>query len=359
MEEIRAQSKINRQLKVTVQEQIKEAKVLLIQGPKGIGKTEFVLDILTDLIWSHALVSRKDYKSLQSETEIETFLKEKTGDAHILILKDAEHFGQLQLLLEMVLANDFAPRIVLLSSFQAPIDELLFEALKANDLVVELTPFSFYELAQTKGMGSLEKELEDRLVFGSYPSVINNPENAEEIINELLEQILTTHLGANDRINKKKQMIAVLKTLAFEMGEVISYNDIGTRCDLDNETVERYVELFEKAFLIYRIPSYYGGNKYEMKKGTSVYFTDNGFRNALINNFNSMEWRNDATQLWRNWLLVEKIKWNRNLGKSVEYYTWKTHTKQNVDCIEMENGRMRAYQPLGRKRKRFVFRLDS
>ncbi len=355
MEEIRAQSKINRQLKVTVQEQIKEAKVLLIQGPKGIGKTEFVLDILTDLIWSHALVSRKDYKSLQSETEIETFLKEKTGDAHILILKDAEHFGQLQLLLEMVLANDFAPRIVLLSSFQAPIDELLFEALKANDLVVELTPFSFYELAQTKGMGSLEKELEDRLVFGSYPSVINNPENAEEIINELLEQILTTHLGANDRINKKKQMIAVLKTLAFEMGEVISYNDIGTRCDLDNETVERYVELFEKAFLIYRIPSYYGGNKYEMKKGTSVYFTDNGFRNALINNFNSMEWRNDATQLWRNWLLVEKIKWNRNLGKSVEYYTWKTHTKQNVDCIEMENGRMRAYQTSWTKKKTVRF----
>jgi hypothetical protein len=355
MEEIRAQSKINRQLKVTVQEQIKEAKVLLIQGPKGIGKTEFVLDILTDLIWSHALVSRKDYKSLQSETEIETFLKEKTGDAHILILKDAEHFGQLQLLLEMVLASDHAPRIILLSSFQAPIDELLFEALKANDLVVELTPFSFYELAQTKGMGSLEKELEDRLVFGSYPSVINNPENAEEIINELLEQILTTHLGANDRINKKKQMIAVLKTLAFEMGEVISYNDIGTRCDLDNETVERYVELFEKAFLIYRIPSYYGGNKYEMKKGTSVYFTDNGFRNALINNFNSMEWRNDATQLWRNWLLVEKIKWNRNLGKSVEYYTWKTHTKQNVDCIEIENGRMRAYQTSWTKKKTVRF----
>jgi len=355
MEEIRVQSKINRQLKSTVQKQIKEAKVLLIQGPKGIGKTDFVLDILTDLAWSHALVSRKDYKSLQSETEIETFLKEKTGDSHILILKDAEHFGQLQLLLEMVLANDFAPRIVLLSSFQAPIDELLFEALKANDLVVELTPFSFYELAQTKGMGSLEKELEDRLVFGSYPSVINNPENAEEIINELLEQILTTHLGANDRINKKKQMIAVLKTLAFQMGDVISYNDIGTRCDLDNETVERYVELFEKAFLIYRIPSYYGGNKYEMKKGTSVYFTDNGFRNALINNFNSMEWRNDATQLWRNWLLVEKIKWNRNLEKSVEYYTWKTHTKQNVDCIEMENGRMRAYQTSWTKKKTVRF----
>lgn len=355
MEEALVQSKITRHLKGTVKEQIKVANVLLVQGPKGIGKTEFILDILSELEWSHSLVSRKDYKSLQGEEEIVEFLSEKTGDANILVLKDAEHFGQLQMLLELVLASDNAPRIVLLSSFQAPIDELLFEALKANDLVVDLTPFSFYELAQTKGMGSLEKELEDRLVFGSYPAVVNNPENAEEIINELLDQILVTQLGANDRINKKKQMIAVLKTLAFEMGEVISYNDIGTRCDLDNETVERYVELFEKAFLIYRIPSYYGGNKYEMKKGTSVYFADNGLRNALINNFNSMEWRNDATQLWRNWLLVEKIKWNRNLGKSVEYFTWKTHTKQNVDCIEIENGRMRAYQTSWTKKKTVRF----
>jgi predicted AAA+ superfamily ATPase len=351
MEEILMQMKISRQIKSSVKERIKDAKVLLVQGPKGIGKTEFILDILSDLSLTNSLVSRKDYKGLQSENEIAGFLKEHIGEAQILILNDAEHFGQLQQLLEMVLVNENSPRIVLLSSFQAPIDELLFEALRANDLVVELTPFSFYELAQTKGMGSLEKELEDRLVFGSYPAVIENPENAEEIINELLDQILITQLGANDRINKKKQMISVLKTLAFEMGEVISYNDIGARCDLDNETVERYTELFEKAFLIYRIPSYNGGNKYEMKKGTSVYFADNGFRNALINNFNSMDWRNDATQLWRNWLFVEKMKWNRNLGKSVEYYTWKTHTKQNVDCLEIENGKMRAYQTSWTKRK--------
>tara|TARA_R110000737_G_scaffold98184_1_gene132421 strand:+ start:7454 stop:8608 length:1155 start_codon:yes stop_codon:yes gene_type:complete len=351
MEETLVQTKITRQIKSTVIEQIKEAKVLLVQGPKGIGKTDFILDILSDLSWSFSLVSRKDYKDLQEEKDISNFLNEHIGESQILILKDAEHFGQLQTLLEMVLANENAPRLVLLSSFKAPIDDLLFEALKANDLVVELTPFSFYELAQTKGMGSLEKELEDRLVFGSYPAVIENPENAEEIINELLDQILTTQLGANDRINKKKQMIAVLKTLAFEMGEVISYNDIGIRCDLDNETVERYIELFEKAFLIYRIPSYYGGNKYEMKKGVSVYFADNGFRNALINNFNSMDWRNDATQLWRNWLLVEKMKWNRNLGKSVDYFTWKTHTKQNVDCIEIEGDRMRAYQTSWTKKK--------
>ena len=351
MEESVLKSKIVRLKKSRVMEQMKEAKVLLVQGPKGIGKTEFILDILSDLGWAHQILTKKDYKGLHTETDIHDFLTAKIGNAHLVVLKDAEHFGQLQILLEMILADDHLAKVILLSSFQAPIDELLFEALKANDLVVELTPFSFYELAQTKGMGSLEKELEDRLVFGSYPAVIENPEKAEEIINDLLEQIFVTQLGANDRINKKKQMISVLKTLAFQMGEVLSYNDIGIRCDLDNETVERYVELFEKAFLLYRIPSYYGGNKYEMKKGTAVYFTDNGLRNALINNFNSMEWRNDATQLWRNWLLIEKIKWNQNLGKKVEYFTWKTHTKQNVDCIEMENGRMRAYQTSWTKKK--------
>lgn len=355
MEEKPNQTKVERQLKNSIKEQIQVAKVLLIQGPKAIGKTNFILDIITELSLSFSIVSKENYKGLNTTAEIEIFLQEQIGEAQILILKEAEHFSQLQLLLEMVLSNENAPRIVLLSSFKVQIDTHLLEALKASDLAVELTPFSFFELAKSKGMGSLEKELEDRLVFGSYPAVIENPENAEEIIKELLDQILTTHLGANDRINKKKQMISVLKILAFEMGEVISYNDIGGRCNLDNETVERYITLFEHAFLIFKIPSFYGGKKYEMKKGNSIYFADNGLRNALINNFNSMEWRNDATQLWRNWLFVEKIKWNRNIGKSVEYFTWKTHTKQNVDCIEIENDKMRAYQTSWTKRKTVRF----
>ena len=346
---------IERQQKTQTINALREGKILLIQGPKGIGKTAFVLEALETITTRYQLLEKTDYRDLNTGENLKIQLMTYGQGSEYLVLKNAEYLQHLQAILELALSDDELPRIILICSFQPHIDELLMEALQEADLVVELSPFSFYELAQAKGMGTLEKELEDRLVFGSYPAVIQNRENAETILNDLVDNILVAQLGSNDRINKKKQLIAVLKNLAFEMGEIISFNDIGLRCDLDNETVERYVELFEKAKLLYRIHSYYGGHKYEMKKGVSVYFTDNGVRNALINNFNSMEWRNDATQLWRNWLFIEKIKWNQNLGKKVSYFTWRTHTKQSVDCIEIENGRMRAYQTSWTKKKNVRF----
>lgn len=349
------QHAIERQQKAQAIRALQEGKILLVQGPKGIGKTDFVVEALRSFTDSFTLLERNDFRELNSGENVKDELIKSAKGTDFLVLKNAEYLLHLPTILELALADDELPKIVLICSFQPNIDELLLEALKEAELYIEISPFSFYELAQFKGMGTLEKELEDRLVFGSYPAVIADQDQAENILNELVDQILVTQLGANDRINKKKQLIAVLKTLAFEMGEIISYNDIGLRCDLDNETVERYIDLFEKANLLYRISSYYGGNKYEMKKGVSVYFADNGIRNALINNFNSMEWRNDATQLWRNWLFVEKIKWNQNLGKKVDYYTWRTHTKQSVDCLEVENGNMRAYQTSWTKKKNVRF----
>ncbi len=353
--EIATEMKIERHQKEQVAKALHEGKILLIQGPKGVGKTMFVLESIESITPLYQVLEKTDYRDLNSGKDLKNQLNTYAQGAKYLVLKNAEYLTHLQTILELALSEDDLPKIVLICSFQPHIDELLLEALKANELYIEVSPFSFYELAQFKGMGTIEKELEDRLVFGSFPAVINTPENAEAILNDLVDHILVSQLGASDRINKKKQLIAVLKNLAFEMGEIISFNDIGIRCDVDNETVERYVELFEKANLLYRIPSYYGGNKYEMKKGVSIYFADNGIRNALINNFNSMEWRNDATQLWRNWLLVEKIKWNRNLRKIVEYYTWKTHIKQSVDFIEIENGKMRAYQTSWTKKKKVRF----
>jgi uncharacterized protein len=343
--------RIERQQKEQTINALREGKILLVQGPKGLGKTSFVLEAIETITPLYQLLEKTDYRDLNTGENLKQQLMTYGQGSQYLILKNAEYLQHLQAILELALSDDELPRIVLICSFQPHIDELLLEALQEADLIIELSPFSFYELAQVKGMGTLEKELGERLVFGSYPAVIDNPEEAESILNDLVDNVLVAQLGSNDRINKKKELIAVLKILAFDMGEIISYNDIGLRCDLDNETVERYIELFEKAKLLLRIHSYYGGKKYEMKKGVSVYFLDNGIRNALINNFNSMEWRNDATQLWRNWLFIEKIKWNRNLGKKVQYFTWRTHTKQNVDCIEIENGRMRAYQTSWTKKK--------
>ncbi|CAN0021586.1 unnamed protein product [Chrysoparadoxa australica] len=224
-------------------------------------------------------------------------------------------------------------------------------AIQSNDLMIQLYPPSFYEIAQAKGMGALEEQLEQRLIYGSYERVMENPEDAQAILDEFIDEMIASSLSAKERINKKGRLKHVLQVFAFEMGNLISYNEVGVRTGLDNETVERYVQLFEKANIVKIIPSYFGGNKYEMKKGNSVFFIDNGIRNALINNFNPMEWRQDATQLWRNWLLMEKMKWNNLIKRNAELYTWRTHTNQRIDFMERFDGKIKGYQTSWTKNK--------
>ena len=136
----------------------------------------------------------------------------------------------------------------------------------------------------------------------------------------------------------------MLQLLAFNVGEPISYNDIGERSGLDNETVERYIQLFEDAFVLIKLPSYFNDNRYELKKTHCVYFQDNGIRNALISNFNSTSLRNDMNDLWRNYMISERIKWIRmnNLKKKV--YFWRTHTRQQMDFVEVGRDQIMAYK---------------
>ena len=174
-------------------------------------------------------------------------------------------------------------------------------------------------------------------------------------MNQLVKDAIFTQLNPNERINKGPKLLKMLQILAFEIGQAISYNDVGLRCGLDNETVERYIELLEKAFLLKKIPCYFNNNTYELKKTHTVYFLDNGIRNAIIKNFHGFDLRNDIDALWKNWLIAERIKWNDYNGLKVNYYFWKTHTKQQMDFIEERAGKLMAYKSLWDKRKKPKF----
>jgi len=193
------------------------------------------------------------------------------------------------------------------------------------------------------------------LVFGNYPAVTEDLANAETTLKEMIQTVIFTNLGVTDRINKGAKLMRMLQTIAFFVGEAISYNEIAEKCDLDNETVERYVDLLVRSFLLIRIPTLYSGHRYELKKSHVIYFADNGIRNAVINNFNPIEMRNDLDGLWRNWLISERIKWNQLNGKNVRYQFWKTHTKQTIDFIETSDEKIHAYKTIWGKKKTIKF----
>ena len=337
----------------SIKEKIINNRLLLLSGPRAVGKKEIVQQILTEANQDFLeLNAAKKSVKKQFEEINETILREIFGDHRFVVLHEAQYIDKLQLIIEELLSGNWNVTLILTCSYEPVLDEILKEVLEMHGLEVYIMPPSFYELAQHNGLPVEESLLEQRLIYGNYPSVVSDLEFAEPKLRELVEQVVFTNLGVTDRINKGDKLMRMLQILAFEVGDAISYNDIGERCGLDNETVERYIDLLEKSFVLIKLPSYFNNHRYELKKSHTIYFVDNGIRNVLINNFNPMFLRNDWDQIWKNWIISEKIKWNRLNNKQVETYFWKTHTKQMMDYIEVIDGKVSAYKTSWEKRKK-------
>lgn len=339
-----------------IKQKIATNKLLLLTGPREVGKQTIVQEILTAAGFAYTeLNGQKRATKKMFEVVSEESLKESFGLNRYVVIHEAQYLDKLQEIIEVLLSTDWNITLILTCSYEPVMDELLREVLQLQGLEMQLMPPSFYELAQHNGLPVEESLLEQRLIYGNYPSVVSNLEKAKPKLRELVDQVIFTNLGVTDRINKGKKLMHMLQLLAFEVGDAISYNDIGDRCGLDNETVERYIDLLEKSFVLIKLPSYFNNHRYELKKSHTIYFVDNGIRNVLINNFNPMNLRNDWDKIWKNWLISERIKWNQLNNKEVEYYFWKTHTKQIMDYIEVENGSVSAYKTSWEKRKKMKF----
>jgi len=344
-----------------VVQQLRSNKIVLISGPRLSGKEQLIERILEGfsitILTIHAdnKPQRLIYENATEAELIETF-----SNYSLVVIHEAQYLRNLQTIIELILSDDISSGMLFNCSFEPMIDSLLLEVLDTQGLHIRIYPPAFYELASYFGLPQEEALLEKRLIYGNYPQVVLTEHSAHEILSDLLDTILITDLGASDRINKKNQFIRVLQTLALMIGSPVSYNEVAQRCQLDNETVERYVILLEKAYILIRIPSFSTDKRYELKKSQHIYFVDTGLRNMLINNFNPPDLRLDMDQLWKNWLISERIKWNAINHKRSLYWFWRTHTKQSIDfieeCIDREGVPKKiAYKSTWEKKKRPKF----
>jgi hypothetical protein len=339
-----------------LKENIASNKLVLLTGPRQVGKRTAVQQALSDL--SQVAVefdaSNKKVKKLFEIVNVKNLTINFNGSKFVVI-HEAQYLENLQDMIELVLSGEINSTLILCCSYEPMIDEVLREVLQMQGLELTLLPTTFYELAQKNSLPEEEKLLEQRLIYGNYPAVTEDIENAELSLREMVQEVIFTNLGVSDRINKGDKLVRMLQIISFNIGEPISYNEIAEKCGLDNETVERYVDLLVRSFILLRIPTYYNGHRYELKKTHVIYFVDNGIRNVLISNFNPMFLRNDIDQLWRNWLISERIKWNRLNGKTAEYKFWRTHTRQSMDFIEIDGQKMAAYKSSWEKKKKVKF----
>lgn len=349
---------IQREISKKIENHLLQHKILLLKGSSYSGMSELVKASIPNSERMLLIDASKQKINKKLEVLSVESLTQLFQGKSFIVLDNAHALKNIQQLIELVLFEDFDINLICICKFEPELEDVLEEALMSQNLILSVDPPSFQELANYLGIVKFEKTLENRLIYGNFEQVLKNPNRANDFLFQYVQAVVFGHLSMNERINKQDQLKRMIRYLAFHIGEDLSYNEIGTKAGLDNETVERYVNLLVKARVLIRIPVYYTGQKYELKKANCFYFYDNGVRNSIVNNFNEFELRDDANALWKNWLIAEKVKKNNNRLEKSSFYFWKTHTKQVVDFLELKQQTLYAFQMNWDKQEKSKFPLS-
>jgi hypothetical protein len=198
------------------------------------------------------------------------------------------------------------------------------------------------ELSDHLSLREEKRLLPHRLVYGYYPEVVTSPGKEREVLGEIVNSYLFKDILMWNRIQKSDKLLKLLQALAFQAGSEVSYNELGRITELKNDTVETYITILERAFIIFRLPAFSRNLRKELKRSRKIYFYDNGVRNALISNFKSIELRDDVGKLWENYLVSERMKQNSYKKNYCNRYFWRTTDQQEIDYLEESDGNLLA-----------------
>jgi predicted AAA+ superfamily ATPase len=237
-------------------------------------------------------------------------------------------------------------RIIATGSSSFDLARSMGEPLTGRKFTLKLFPLAQMEIAQIETRHQTDAHLESRLIYGSYPEVVLTQDNRmrEQYLKELVSSYLYKDILELEGVRNASKISRLLQLIAFQIGKEVSYTEIGTSLGMSKNTVERYLDLLEKAFVLQRLPGFSRNLRNEITKNSRYCFLDNGIRNALISNFNSLELRNDVGELWENYLIMERLKRQEYLGEIANTYFWRTYTRKELDLVEERGGRLYGYE---------------
>lgn len=347
---------IYRKLLNIIREKLNHGKALIILGARQTGKTTILKELYKDFA-DKALMLNCDEPQVRSNlTNVSSsFLKQLTGNKKYILIDEAQRINNIGLTLKLI--TDELPDIPLIVTGSSSLDLAndINEPLTGRKFEYTLFPLSFGELIENNELIQTMGELERRLIFGSYPDVINNHGNEREILNNLTSSYLYKDLLSFKGIRKPEILEKLLIALAFQMGNEVSYTELSNTLQVDKETVSNYIYLLEQTFIIFRLSPFSRNLRNELTKKRKFYFIDNGIRNALIANYNPVDLRQDIGQLWENFLISERLKFNHYHFQYANSYFWRTHQQQEIDYLEEKSGKLYAWEFKWSKTKRYRF----
>jgi uncharacterized protein len=336
---------LQRELAISIRKQLFKGKIILIFGPRRVGKTTLSQMLISENTDCRYL----NCELLENRMALETFnslnLKNFLGNYRLIVLDEAQNISDIGKVLKII--HDTYPEIQLIvtgsSSFE--LGNRLAEPLTGRAREYLLLPFSVSELLQTEDMITLTGNLEQILRFGLYPEVYGkSEEDAREELTQIASSYLFKDILQFEQIKRPALLQNLLNALALQLGQEVSFNELSRLLGETIPTIQRYIELLEKAFVIFRLKSFSRNLRKEISKGQKIYFYDTGIRNALIRNFNPLTLRNDVGSLWENFCIIERMKQNMVNRKFVNSYFWRTYDQKEIDYIEEEGGKFLAFE---------------
>ncbi|MDR1817299.1 MAG: ATP-binding protein [Puniceicoccales bacterium] len=333
---------IQREILPLLQERFFRKKVILLVGARQVGKTTLLRAIAADATAGGRkcvfLNCDEPDTRLQLTLPTSTQLGALTGDADFVFIDEAQRVQDISITLKLIVDTFPEKQVVVSGSSALELSNTINEPLTGRKYDFSLFPFSVRELVAAGSAQTEKRLLETRLVFGTYPDIVNNPGHERELLGELASTYLYKDIFAFQDVRKPALIEILLRALALQVGSEASYGELARTCGINVLTVRRYLDLLEKTYIIFHLPAFSRNIRSELKKSVKFYFYDNGIRNALISNFNPPALRTDTGALWENFLVAERVKRVRGARTDTGTYFWRTHEQQEIDFVEEDRG---------------------
>jgi len=336
---------IKRKLEELITGRLFTGKTILLLGPRQVGKTTLMSSIQQNhggkSLWLNAdnPEDRALLNGINSSRAKELFQPEM-----LVIIDEAQRLENSGLTLKIIHDNCPDTQLAATGSSSFELTDKIKESLTGRKWTFKLYPISLEELADYKNKLELVRSLETRMIYGSYPEVINRAGSEKEVLSELISDYLYKDVFALREVRRPEILEKLVKALAFQLGNQVSNRELAILVQADKETVERYIYLLEEAFIIFRLTSFSGNLRSELKRSKKIYFYDNGIRNAVINQFSHLLLRNDTGALWENLMISERLKNNEYHRLFRNVYFWRTNRQQEIDYIEEYDGKLHAFE---------------
>ncbi len=336
---------IIRDLQSKLESRLFKGKALLLMGPRQSGKSTLIEDFLKSQQkpWLYFNGDEADVREIFTNTT-SAKLKALAGTNSVVFIDEAQRIPNIGLTLKLFTDQLKDIQVIATGSSAFELSSRLNEPLTGRKYEFTLYPLSFSEMVRHHGLLQEKRLIEHRLIFGYYPEIVTKPSEEKELLKLLASSYLYKDLLMLQEIKKPVLLEKILKALALQIGNEVNFNELSQMVMADKNTVEKYIDLLEKAYVVFKLPALNRNAGNEIKKGKKIYFYDCGVRNAIINNFNLPGNRTDVGPLWENFVMAERMKYLNYQDRDTDMYFWRTAQQQEIDLVEECNAKFSVYE---------------